>query len=163
LSHLPAFRSLQIQKLYIIQQKVNIFVPTSNFLIKFYCFILANIITNATQIIGDYLSPFTIYCNQSTLIPNQQITWIQTINKTGIYLVQNSDTVTISNGGQQLNFVQLALSNEEYYSCGYLLLNKFQIANNYFLYIRGFFSIIFLLVYFLYIHISLFQFFQLWL
>jgi len=94
--------------------------------------------TNATQIIGDYLSPFTIFCNQSTSILNQQITWIQTINKTGIYLVQNSTSVTISSGGQQLNFAKLALSNEEYYSCGYLVSNTtFQIANNYFLYIRG--------------------------
>jgi hypothetical protein len=78
-------------------------------------------------------------------MPNQQITWIQTINKTGIYLVQNSTAVTISNGGQQINFAKLALSNEEYYSCGYLVSNTtFKIVNNYFLYIRGLFSIFFM-------------------
>jgi len=102
---------------------------------------LANIITNATQVIGNSLSPFTLYCNQTTIIPNQQITWIQTKNQTGIYLVQNSSAISTSNNGQQLNFANLKLSDEEYYSCGYLVSNTFQIANNYFLYIRGFFLI----------------------
>ena len=70
-------------------------------------------------------------------MPNQQVTWIQTLNQTGIYLVQNSSTVSISNNGQQLTFVSLKPSDEEYYSCGYLSQNTFQIANNFFLYIRS--------------------------
>ena len=91
---------------------------------------------NSTLIIGNIGSPFTIVCNGS-LINNQQIIWVQTLNKTGVYIVQNSNIMSISSNGQILSFTSLRLTDEEYYSCGYTVVNNFQIINNYFLYIRG--------------------------
>ena len=93
---------------------------------------------NSTLLIGDVLSPYTIFCNQSSILaPNQQISWIHTINKTGAYLIQNSSISSFYDNGNRLYFPSLVLTNEEYYSCGYLSNNKFEIIGNYFLFIKG--------------------------
>ena len=98
-----------------------------------------DILSNATVLIGDIQKPFTINCN-STSSTNQQITWIQTLNKTNIYLVQNDSRISFGLNGQQLNFANLLISDDEYYSCGYLTTNnRFQILSNFYLFIRGIF------------------------
>ena len=53
-------------------------------------------------------------------------------------MVVNDSRISFSGtNGQQLNFATLALLDDEYYSCGYLSNNKFQINSNYYLFIRG--------------------------
>ena len=92
---------------------------------------------NSTLIIGNSGNSFTIDCNGTLVNNNQRIIWVKTLNKTGVYIVQNNSVTYISSNGQQLSFKSLSITDEEYYSCGYLLSNNFQIINNYFLYIRG--------------------------
>jgi hypothetical protein len=89
-------------------------------------------------LIGDALSGFKIDCNQSDSNLNLPITWIKTIKKVGTYIVGNNDSeISISSNKSQLNFASLKLVDEEYYACGYLDNNRFQLFNNYFLFIRG--------------------------
>ena len=91
---------------------------------------------NMTFLIADFESQYTITCNQSKF--SQQVTWIQTINKTNTYLVQNDSRITFSGtNGQQLNFATLSLVDDEYYSCGYLTGSTYQLLSSYLLFIRG--------------------------
>ncbi len=93
--------------------------------------------SNSVFQVGDAGQPFTIYCNNSASSANQAITWIQTLNKTGVFSTTNSSGITFSNNGQQLNFASLFLSDEEYYACGYLNGSSYKIYNFYYLFIRG--------------------------
>ncbi len=78
---------------------------------------------------------FSLYCN-STAGLNKNITWVQTVNKTGIYPVFNVDNIATSVDGQQLNFANITLSDEEYYGCGFINGSVLTLYNSYFLYVR---------------------------
>jgi len=101
--------------------------------------------TNAELVVGDVSSPFSINCNTSGLSPNQTITWLQTINETGIYLVQEDSRISILNNGGTLSFSKLFLVDEEYYGCGVLDPNtkKLKLIDSYYLFIRGNFLFVF--------------------
>ena len=59
---------------------------------------------------------FAIFCNVNS---SQNIFWVQTINKTGVYYVQNNNRVFTTNNGLYLNFTKIQLIDEEYYACAY--------------------------------------------
>lgn len=65
---------------------------------------------------------------------------MQTINKTGIYLINYPVNVAPSVSGQQLDFANLTLSDEEYYGCGTVNGSVLTLFNSYFLYVRGNFN-----------------------
>ena len=88
---------------------------------------------NAQTLIEDALKNYSINCNAPT---NGSITWIQSFDKIGIFLVQSDSRITFSNNGQQLNFASLLLTDQSYYACG-LLGTRFTVVNQYFLYVRG--------------------------
>jgi hypothetical protein len=92
---------------------------------------------NSIFVIGDNDSPFTLRCNRSD--PNQQITWIQTVNNTGVYFVELNDRISTTSNGGALLFTNLTLYDEEYYGCGYTdpATNKFKLINSYYVYVRG--------------------------
>ena len=94
---------------------------------------------NAQFLVGDALSAFSLKCNTSGLPSNQTITWLQTTNKTGIYLVQTDDRIKISNNGDTLTFSSLALIDEEYYGCSTFdsSTTKYKVINKYYVYVRG--------------------------
>ena len=100
-------------------------------------FFQESINSNATRLTGDALNSFTIYCNRSDANAGLPITWIKTINQAGTYVITNDTEITLLNDNNELYFASLKIIDEEYYSCGYLRNNKFQLFNNYFLYIRG--------------------------
>ncbi len=65
------------------------------------------------------------------------VTWIQTVNKTGLYFVGDNRT-SIINNGTQLMINNINLNDEEYYGCGILKENNsFQLISSYFIYVRG--------------------------
>jgi hypothetical protein len=95
--------------------------------------------TNAKLLVGDVLSQFTINCNASGISPNQTITWLQSVQKSGVFAVQTDSRITISQNGSQLSFSPLNLIDEEYYGCGVFdpAINKLKLLNTFYLYIRG--------------------------
>ena len=95
--------------------------------------------TNAKLLVGDAQSQFTINCNASGISPNQTITWLQSVKKSGVFAVQTDNRITISGNGSQLSFSRLNLIDEEYYGCGVFdpAINKLKLLNTYYLYIRG--------------------------
>lgn len=95
--------------------------------------------TNAKLVVGDAFSAFSISCNTSGLSPNQTIVWVQTINETGIYLVEEDNRTSILNNGGTLSFSRLLLIDEEYYGCGTFdsSTKKLKLINSYYLFIRG--------------------------
>lgn len=66
---------------------------------------------------------------------SQQIVWVQTVNKTNIYPVNNSSSISISNN--ILNFATVRLKDEEYYGCGSIANNILSIYDSYFVFVRG--------------------------
>jgi hypothetical protein len=94
---------------------------------------------NAKLLVGDALSQFTINCNASGISPNQTITWLQSVKKSGVFNVQTDSRITISQNGSQLSFSPLNLIDEEYYGCGVIdpNSNKLKLLNTFYLYIRG--------------------------
>ena len=80
---------------------------------------------------------YSINCNHSALLANQSIIWIQTVNKTNIFYIQQSDKVSAN--GDVLSFTSLRLIDEEFYACGIFdsNTNKLKIINSYYLYVRG--------------------------
>ena len=95
--------------------------------------------TNAKLLVGDVLSQFTINCNTSGISPNQNITWLQSVKKSGVFAVQIDSRITISENGSQLSFSPLNLIDEEYYGCGVIdpVSNKFKLFSSYYLFVRG--------------------------
>jgi len=78
--------------------------------------------------------PYGIVCNTTA---NHNITWIQTINSTGVYTVSNSSNVFISNNRLFLNFSSAQFVNQEYYACAYYGSNSLlNVIQAYFLYVK---------------------------
>ncbi len=92
--------------------------------------------TNSTKLIVDNADSVSLTCNGQN---NEQITWIQTINQTGIYFVDVNNTKTsVLNNGSKLLIDSVNLNDEEYYGCGVLYQNNsFKLLSSYFLYVRG--------------------------
>jgi hypothetical protein len=123
----------------IIQGKALTHIFFSNKHAYIFSLKIVNTGSNSTQLIGDIGTSFSINCDGPEInSANVFVAWIHTINKTGAYLLQNSSEVSFNSNGRQLSFGALKLSNDEYYSCGFLSNNRFEIVNNYYLFIRGF-------------------------
>ena len=75
-----------------------------------------------------------MYCNYSG---NQPITWIKSVDKKIVYVIQNDARTIISNNGLQLTISNLFLSDQQYYACGYTNNAVLVALNQYFLFIRG--------------------------
>jgi hypothetical protein len=87
---------------------------------------------NAVALVGTANTSFTLYCNASS---SDNITWIQSSNKTGTYIVQYNSRVSLINNG--LHFASLVIIDEEYYACGVINSTKLVIKNTFNLFIRG--------------------------
>jgi len=89
---------------------------------------------NAVALVGTANTSFTLDCNASS---SDNITWIQSSNKTGTYIVQYNSRVSLINNGLQLHFASLVITDEEYYACGVINSSKLFIKSTFNLFIRG--------------------------
>ena len=87
--------------------------------------------------IGDVFAQFSIFCNTTAYGSNNNITWLKSLNKVNIYVLQNDSRILIINNGQKVEFTNLSLSDQQYYACGVTINNKLVVVNQYFLYVRG--------------------------
>jgi hypothetical protein len=71
--------------------------------------------------------------------PNINITWIQTLGKTGNNFVSEDSRVRIVNNGYDLQFDYIVPSDEEFYTCGVYNEEQgtFQRIMQYYVYVRG--------------------------
>jgi hypothetical protein len=81
-------------------------------------------------------SSYSIICNNSSDL-TQDIKWIQTFNKSTFYYLKESSKYVLSNNSKVLTITNVALNDEEYYACGYLIDKAFKIISTYLLYVRG--------------------------
>jgi hypothetical protein len=90
---------------------------------------------NSITIIGNFRQQISIFCNTSAYGSSPLVIWLQSIDKMNIIQVQNDSRITYSQNGQQLNFGNLSLSDQQYYACG-VLTTKLTIVEQYFLFVR---------------------------
>ena len=93
------------------------------------------------------MAPETIVENQGeslllkceTSDPNLNITWIQTLGKTGANFVAEDSRVRFINSGYDLQFEYIVPSDEEFYTCGVYDEEQgtFQSIKKYFVYVRS--------------------------
>ena len=88
-------------------------------------------------LIGDVLNSFSIFCNTSAYGPNVSVTWLQSVNKSSIFILTSSNRTLITKNGQLVNFTTLFLSDQQYYACGVTINKTLVIVNQYFLFVRG--------------------------
>ncbi len=91
---------------------------------------------NSTTILSDIGDSIFLTCNSAS--QNESITWIQTINKTDIYFLDDDNKTSILNNGSQVQIKNVNIFDEEYYACGIQdMNNSFKIISSYFVYVRG--------------------------
>lgn len=90
---------------------------------------------NAKIALGDENKPLTLNCPNND---NISISWLQTLNKTGYYQVEEDSRIKLLNDGHDLSFDFITLSDEEYYICGYFNVNgSFKSVASFYLFVKG--------------------------
>ena len=94
-------------------------------------------IDNSVTVIADQGETLTLNC--STNNPNLTITWVQTLNKAGLYIVNEDSRIHLINNGYDLEFDYIVPADEEYYFCGVINYDtgSFQTINKYQVYVRS--------------------------
>ena len=89
------------------------------------------------MVVIDQGSPLILNCSNNN--PNLNITWVQTLNKIGLYLVNEDSRIHFINNGYDLEFDYVVPADEEYYYCGVLNYDtgSFQTINKYLVYVRS--------------------------
>lgn len=102
-------------------------------------FYLAVPFQNAITLIADLTKQYSIFCNASSLGSNQQVIWIQSVTKNPnqTYVTANNSRISFSNNGQKISFLNIFLSDQQYYACGVIQSGKLLVINSYYLYVRG--------------------------
>ena len=77
--------------------------------------------------------------NCTTDNPNLVITWVQTLQKKGLYEVSEDERVLFINNGYGLWFDYIVPADEEYYVCGVYdaALGTFQTIKSFYVYVRS--------------------------
>jgi hypothetical protein len=94
---------------------------------------------NAPTLIADLSKPYSIFCNASSFGSNQQVTWIQSINKlpNETFITPSNSRISFSDNGQQINILNVYLSDQQYYACGIIQGSKFVVVNSYYMFVKG--------------------------
>ena len=96
-----------------------------------------DIFANAETVVADQGQGFILNCTTSN--PNLVITWVQTLNKKGLFVVEEDTRVRFVNNGYDLSFGYIVPADEEYYVCGVYdaEAGTFQTIKSYYLFVRG--------------------------
>ena len=79
----------------------------------------------------------TLICDTNST--DLTITWTQTLNKAGLYLVNEDSRIHLINNGYDLQFDYVVPADEEYYICGVVNYEtgSFQTISKYQVYVRS--------------------------